>query len=139
MVSPQNASERSIPGLAGGQAERRAHPRFFFQGTAVIRILPYGSDVLGVLLDLSEGGCGIEFGIAIPAQVGTQVEVNLNVRGLTLVQAGVIRRIDVIRSTEKETRAGIQFMETSGRSIEQVRVFMKRLFTQAEMSRQAGF
>ena len=58
---------------AGCPVERRASLRFQWKGTASIRILPDGPDVLGVLLDVSEGGCGIELGMAIPAQVGAKV------------------------------------------------------------------
>jgi hypothetical protein len=103
--------ESSAPGRRAEPAERRAERRLFWPGTAVIHILPYGPDVLGVLLDVSETGCGVEFGIGIPAQVGAQVEVELNVRGVTLARMGIIRYIDVIRHMERETRAGIEFME----------------------------
>jgi hypothetical protein len=113
-------SKCSAPGLAASPTERRSQRRLFWQGTAVIRILPYGPDVLGVLLDLSESGCGVEIGIGLPAQVGAQVEVDLNVRGVTLQRAGVIRHIDVIRRIERETRAGIEFIEASSRRDEQV-------------------
>jgi hypothetical protein len=81
----------------------------------VLRILPYGPDVLGVLLDLSESGCGVEIGIALPAPVGAEVEVELNVRGVTLARSGVIRYIDVIRRMDCETRAGIEFIQASSR------------------------
>ena len=101
-------------------AERRGERRLFWPGTAVIRIQPYGPDVLGVLLDLSEGGCGVEFGIGIPALVGAQVEVDLNVRGVTLRRAGVIRYIEVIRRVERETRAGIEFVEANAQRSEAV-------------------
>jgi c-di-GMP-binding flagellar brake protein YcgR len=94
----------------------------------VIRILPYGPEVLGALLDISEGGCGVEFGIAIPAQVGTQVEVDLNVRGERLKRTGVIRNINVIRRIERETRAGIEFVEVSGRRGEPVDRSAEELF-----------
>ena len=108
-------SDRGAPDPAVKPAERRAQRRLFWPGTVVIRIQPYGPDVLGVLLDLSESGCGVEIGIAIPAQVGAQVEVELHVRGVTLQRAGVIRYIDVIRRIERETRAGIEFIEPGSR------------------------
>jgi hypothetical protein len=108
-------SDRGAPDRAARPAERRAQRRLFWPGTAVIRILPYGPDVLGVLFDLSESGCGVEIGIAIPAQVGAQVDVELHVRGVTLQRAGVIRYIEVIRRIERETRAGIEFIEAGSR------------------------
>jgi hypothetical protein len=137
MASFQNESAGSAPSQALWGKERRAHPRFFLQGIAVIRILPYGPDVLGALLDLSEGGCGIEFGIGIPAQAGAQVEVNLNVRGLTLQRAGIIRRIEVIRRMEKETRAGIEFVQASNWGTGPGNLAMRELLRQLEMERPA--
>jgi len=100
---------------ASKPAESRAQRRLFWPGTAVIRILPSGPDVLGVLLDLTEAGCGVEIGIAFPAQVGAQVGVELHVRGVALERAGVIRYSDVIRRGECETRAGIEFNEPCSR------------------------
>jgi c-di-GMP-binding flagellar brake protein YcgR len=107
----------------------------FWPGTAVIRIQPYGPDVLGVLLDLSEGGCGVEFGIGIPAQVGAPVEVDLNVRGVTLRRAGVIRYIEVIRRVERETRAGIEFIEASPQRSEEVDCSVSGLLCHLEVNR----
>jgi c-di-GMP-binding flagellar brake protein YcgR len=104
----------------------------------VIRILPHGPDVLGALRDLSEGGCGIELGMAIPAQVGTHVEVSLHVDGMNLKRAGIIRRIDVIRRIERETRAGIQFMAGSGNGADMLRQLMKGVLPKADTNRQAG-
>jgi hypothetical protein len=70
----------------------------------------------------------VELGIAIPAQVGAQVEVDLNVRGVRLKRRGVIRHIDVIRRIERETRAGIEFVAVSGRRGEPVDRSAKGLF-----------
>ena|ERR1035438_5257778 len=91
--------------------DRRTERRLLWKGTAAIRILPYGPDVLGVLLDLSAGGCGVELGIGMPAEVGAQVEIDLSVHGMTLRRRGVIRNICLIRRSEPETRAGIEFVE----------------------------
>jgi hypothetical protein len=110
----------------------------FWPGTAVVRILPYGPDVLGVLLDLNESGCGVEIGIAIPAQVGDQVEVELHVRGVALERAGVIRYIDVIRRTERETRAGIEFIEPCSRRTAQIDRSVKGVLRQVDRSRMTG-
>jgi c-di-GMP-binding flagellar brake protein YcgR len=115
---------------AGSPVERRASLRFQWKGTASIRILPDGPNVLGVLLDLSEGGCGIELGMAIPAQVGAKVKVDLRVQGLTLTRMGILRNIQLIRSVEKETRAGIEFIEGRDRDAEQYRLLTKGLLTQ---------
>jgi len=114
----------------GRPVERRASLRFPWKGTASMRILPDGPDVLGVLLDLSEEGCGIELGMAIPGQVGAKVKVDLRVQGLTLTRMGILRNIQLIRSVEKETRAGIEFIEGRGRDAEQYRLLTKGLLTQ---------
>ena len=104
----------------------------------MIRILPYGPDVLGVLLDLSESGCGVEIGIAIPAQVGARVAVELHVRGVTLERAGVIRYIDVIRRIERETRAGIEFIEPGSRRAALLNHSVKGVLRQIDSDRAAG-
>ena len=113
----------------GAAANRRVHTRFEWKGTASLRILPNGPEVLGVLLDLSEGGCGIELGMAIPAEVGSRVFVELFVRDLTLKRKGVVRRIELIRRTEKETRAGIQFMDEGSVNAKQFQMQTKGMLT----------
>jgi hypothetical protein len=110
----------------------------FWPGTAVIRILPSGPHVLGVLLDLTESGCGVEIGIAFPAQVGAQVDVELHVRGVALERSGVIRYIDVIRRGERETRAGIEFIEAGSRKAAPVDRSVKGVLRQIDRDRAAG-
>jgi hypothetical protein len=131
-------SEGSAPEQGAEPAERRAERRLFWPGTAVIRILPYGPDVLGVLLDVSESGCGVEIGIGIPAQVGAQVELELNVRGVTLARTGVIRYIDVIRRAERETRAGIEFMEPKRSRTQKVDRAAKGVVTRIDRDHNRG-
>lgn len=131
-------SNRNAPDISPRPTERRAQRRLFWPGTAVLRILPYGPDVLGVLLDLSESGCGVEIGIAIPAQVGAQVEVELNVRGVTLARSGVIRNIDVIRRIERETRAGIEFIEPRSRRAATADRSVMGVLRQIDRDRAAG-
>jgi c-di-GMP-binding flagellar brake protein YcgR len=123
--------ESTAGSLLGSPVERRAYRRFQWKGTASIRILPDGPNFLGVLLDLSEGGCGIEFGLAIPAQVGAKVKVDLQVQGLTLARMGILRNMRFIRSVEQETRAGIEFIDGLGRNGEQFRRLTKGLLAQA--------
>lgn len=109
MATLQVVPEVNTPGVLSRRGERRAYPRSHWQGTAVIRILPSRREVLGVLQDFSDGGCGIELGMDLPAQVGATVEVDLNMQGSVLRRRGVVRRIDVIRRVERETVAGIEF------------------------------
>ena len=134
MAQPQIV-ERIAPRPHAWPPDRRGVRRLFWPGTAVIRIQPYGPDVLGVLLDLSEGGCGVEFGIGIPALVGAQVEVDLNVRGVTLRRAGVIRYIEVIRRVERETRAGIEFVEAGAQRSEKADRSVNRLLRHLQIQR----
>jgi len=119
-------------------SERRTQPRFSWKGTVSLRILPDGPDLVGVLLDMSEGGCGVEMGMAIPAAVGDKVHVNLNVQGLTLKRVGILRNIQVIRQVERETRAGIEFIAGSGLSAEQFRQLTRGMYPLAEKSSPNG-
>jgi hypothetical protein len=138
MASSQNESERGGASQSSNSAGQRSAPRFYWKGTASIRILPQGPDVVGVLLDLSEGGCGVELGMALPAEVGALVEVGLRVHDLTLKQRGVLRNIRFIRHVEKETRAGIEFSEGNSRNAEQFRLLMKALLAQVEKDPSTG-
>ena len=117
-------------GLCEHPAERRNTPRFTWKGTVSIRVLPDGPDVVGVLLDLSEGGCGIELGMAIPAKVGSPVKVSLYLDGMTLNRMGILRNIQLIRHVEKETRAGIEFSDRNSPSAEQFRLLTWELLAQ---------
>jgi hypothetical protein len=108
--------------LCAHPAERRITPRFTWKGMVSIRVLPDGPDVVGVLLDLSEGGCGIELGMAIPAKVGASVKVSLYLDGMTLKRMGILRNIQIIRHVEKETRAGIEFMDGNSSNAKQFRL-----------------
>ena len=111
-------------------AERRIHPRYAWKGTVSIRVLPDGPDVVGVLLDLSEGGCGIELGMAIPVKVGASLKVSLYLDGMTLKRMGILRNIQLIRHVEKETRAGIEFIHGNNASAEQFRLLTRGLLAQ---------
>lgn len=123
-------SDRGAPGLAVSPSDRRAHQRFQWKGTASIHILPNGPDFVGVLQDLSEGGCAIEVGFLIPAQVGCQMEVDMIVRGVTLKRMGILRNIQIIRRTEQETRAGIEFIEDNSPNSQRYRLLTRNLIAQ---------
>ena len=131
-------SERGAPGRGAEPEEQRVEKRLFWPGTAVIRILPNGPDVLGVLLDLNETGCAVEIGIGIPAQVDAQVEVDLNVRGVTLARAGVIRYVDVSRRAERVTRTGIEFLEPKRSRAPKADRAAKGVVTRIDRDRTAG-
>lgn len=103
-----------------------------------MHILPGGPDVVGVLLDISEGGCGIEVGMAIPAPMGARVKVDLFFSGLTLSRIGILRNMQVIRHVEKETRAGIEFIGGIGLSSEQFHQLTKGEFPLVERNPSKG-
>jgi hypothetical protein len=119
-----------LMGLCEHPAERRITPRFNWKGMVSIRVLPDGPDVVGVLLDLSEGGCGIELGMAIPAKIGAPVKVSLYLDGMTLKRMGILRNIQLIRHIEKETRSGIEFTDGNSPNAEQFRLLTRGLLAQ---------
>jgi c-di-GMP-binding flagellar brake protein YcgR len=88
--------------------------------------------VNGVLFDLSEGGCGVEIGMEMPAQTGDQVKVDLFVEGETLKRKGIIRHIRLIRDLDKETRVGIEFLDEGDQVAEHYRQLTKGLLTRVK-------
>jgi c-di-GMP-binding flagellar brake protein YcgR len=107
-------------------ANRRAHPRVGWKGTVAMSILPDGPNILGSLLDLSQGGCGIEYGIHIPAHANSRVALQLFVHGVTLELTGIIRHI------EGEKKAGIEFVEMSELMADRLRNLMQVLIRETE-------
>ena len=99
----------------------RAHPRFYWGGTASVCFHPNQPDLTCELVDLSEGGCRVGYVHAIPAAAGEPVMVTLYVRGFELQLTGIIRHID------EGVRAGIQFVNLRGETAIQLRVVMTAL------------
>jgi hypothetical protein len=64
--------------------------------------------------------------------------VELHVRGVTLERAGVIRYIDVIRRAERETRAGIEFIEPCSRKTAQIDRSAREVLRQIDRNHKAG-
>jgi c-di-GMP-binding flagellar brake protein YcgR len=83
--------------------------------------LPDGPQVTGNLINLSLGGCCIEFDTAIKAPVNAQLDVLLDACDLRVrIPAEIRRRNDNV--------IGIKFLEVSARKGEQIRVLIKELF-----------
>jgi c-di-GMP-binding flagellar brake protein YcgR len=127
MDSSQSDSEQGTPATEGGAAERRVHPRTEGWGTAWVGVLPEGTKALSYLLDLGLGGCHIEADDAIPATDHANVEVLLQLKGYTLLLAGVIRHLE-----ENQTRAGIEFTDVSPRKAEQLQKLLDQLIAELE-------
>lgn len=125
MSSLKYETVRYSSGLTAKPIERRGHTRLQWKGTASLRVLPTGQHLVGVLSDLSEAGCGIELGTPLRAELGSQIEVELHLRGVTLRRTGILRNLQVIRRLEQETRAGIEFIGETGASDEQLRLLTK--------------
>ena len=119
------------PRLAVSPSDRRTSERFQWKGTASIAVLPSGPEYVCVLVDLSEGGCGIELGAVIPAQAGDTVRVVMYIRGATLERMGIIRHLQIRRS-EGNTRMGIEFVEENHRRTQQYSLIIRDLLAEAK-------
>ncbi len=97
------------PSPSARLADRRALPRMPWKGTAILRFASHEREFLGVIRDVSLGGCGIEVGSGIPASAGMGVVVELHTRREPLRRHGIVRRVQLIRTSEVETCVGIEF------------------------------
>ena len=114
-----------------GSRERRVHERLNCWGTCLVSVLPDGTKALSYPLNISAGGCYFESDTELPAEVGTNVELQICVNGCTLRVAGKILHM------EGHTHAGIQFSEVSSRNAEQIQRLMAKL-AENEQERLAG-
>jgi len=130
-----DGSGQGVSSPADNQAKRRAFQRFSWKGKVSIRVLPSGPDLVGVLHDLSERGCGVELGLEIPAHVGDHLNVDLYLEGVTLKRKGIIRHIRLIRDLDKETRVGIEFLDDGDPVAHHFRLMTKGLLTRAGENR----
>jgi hypothetical protein len=101
------------------------------RGTVSVRVLPKGRAALGVLLDLSKGGCGIELGEVFAAAVDAEVEVEMFVRGVRLQRAGIVRYMKISSPSRRETRLGIEFVEEGSEAAEHFHLQTKGFWTQS--------
>ena len=115
-------SDQTSGGTAGRDptsAEwRRAHLRLKCRGTAQVRPVAGEEFATGLLVDLSSRGCCIEWEEPVLLQVGTAVEIYLNMKGIALCLMGVIRYV------HKNKRTGIEFTHVSPRKQEQIEAAM---------------
>jgi len=91
-------------------------------GAARVRLLPMGAVMQGVLVDLNESGCAIETEMALCAEQGCEVEIELNLRGVALLCSGFLRNLRHLRRPHRETRIGIKFAAELGPGAEQLRL-----------------
>jgi len=120
---------KETPGPAPVKLERRAHPRYSCKGIARILILPDGPQVTGNLINLSLGGCCIEFDKAIKAAANAQLDVLLDACDLRVRIPAEIRR-------RNDNQIGIKFLEVSARKSEQIQLLIKELF---EFGKKRGY
>ena len=122
----------------GSWINRRAHPRLRERGTVSIRLSPNGPASLGVLLDLSRSGCGIELGSEFAAPVDANVEVEMFFGGVQLRRLGIIRYVKTASPTGRENRFGVGFVEDGSESARQYHLHTKRFLAQSNGLGQDG-
>jgi hypothetical protein len=114
--------DRERIGKLSKQVERRAHPRLPCKGAARIHLLPDGSDLTGMLEDVSPGGCSIKSTNEISvAKLHSQVELQLDMCDHTFCLHGILCHI------REQRRLGIEFVQLSSYWTEQVRHLMADL------------
>jgi len=111
---------QSTPDSLRGENERRAHPRLSCKGVAKVLVLPDGPQLAGNLVNLSLGGCCIEFEREILAPMYAQLDVLLDACDLRVRLSAEIRRRD-------DNQVGIRFLEMSARKEEQIRYLIQEL------------
>lgn len=119
-ISPANPARATF---------RRGHPRLKCRGIARIKPALAEQDSTGWLLDLSLGGCCIEWNEAAQCEIGSEVEMRLDVRGNVLWVRGVVRWV------RRKKFAGVEFIHLSPRKQEQVKEMLADF---VEMLRAAG-
>lgn len=122
---------QSTPDPSRGQNERRAHPRLSCKGVAKVLVLPDGPQLTGNLLNLSLGGCCIEFDREMLAPMYAQLDVLLDACDLRVRLSAEIRRRD-------DNQVGIRFLEMSARKEEQIRYLIQELFEFAKVRGVSG-
>jgi hypothetical protein len=94
----------------------REHPRHKFNGSGTLSVPSSRERHTGAIVDLSVGGCRLQFPHSVAWEVGTQVEVNLQSSYLALRTRASIRH-----SSDSGTLLGFEFEGLSERGIAQIR------------------
>lgn len=105
------------------QVERRQHIRLGGRGKARLLLLPDGPAMSGLLVNLSLGGCGIEFEKKTKLAAGCKIELQLSYEGFTLRLLGVVRYSE----DDEDDRVGIGFTDVSRRKEEQIAQLLEEL------------
>ncbi|MGD0892020.1 MAG: PilZ domain-containing protein [Terracidiphilus sp.] len=108
------APGRGIASPVLNERERRAHVRHEVDSTAHIFLLHLGHGVVGRILNLSVGGCGIRTVEPFPLGIYTRVETEFHLRGMPFRLSGVIQFV------YERNFVGIRFLDLSDRKLEQV-------------------
>ena len=107
-------------------SEQRKHRRLECGGSAEVRVLPYGSAEPGSVVDLSRNGCCFQAVAPLRGVAGSRIELHMKVCGLD------VRVIGVIRHTEKQMRAGIEFVSLTDRKRGELDELLEELAEQAK-------
>ncbi len=94
----------------------RQHPRHTFNGSGTLSVPSSRERFTGAIVDLSLGGCRLQFQEAIEWPVGAVVEVNLQSSYLS-----VRTRASIRHSSAAGTLLGFQFEGLSARGTAQIR------------------
>lgn len=103
--------------------ERRLHPRFGCSGEASLRITPTWPVVRGTILDLSIGGCRIDFAARQRIQKDQKVELIFSVHNLPF------HVMAVVRGERGKGQYGFEFPQL----IERTRVQLQDLIHELEL------
>ena len=116
-----NQVRNPMPPVQTGQlpGEKRWHKRYECEGSATVKTpnTTYGSH--GAIKDISEGGIYVE--ITAPLPVNTEVTLSMNVEGVWLDAAGIIR------TSYPLVGMGISFQSMTGQNREKLHVVLERL------------
>ncbi|MDR3777003.1 MAG: PilZ domain-containing protein [Terracidiphilus sp.] len=107
------AQERAEVRASEG-ANRRAYPRYFVDGAAVLLFMDRGATMPCNLLDLSLGGCRLRTREPFFPGLGGCVEVTFTVRGIALRFRGVTQWSD------GQSMIGIRFVDLTSRRKEEL-------------------
>lgn len=101
--------------------ERRIHPRFGCAGEASLRITPTWPVVRGTILDLSLGGCAIEFPAQQRVEAGQKVELIFCVHNLPF------HVLALVRGARGKRRYGFEFPQLTERTRAQLQELIDEL------------
>lgn len=109
-VSPEATNQSVVPGVPEKIGrERRMHPRFDCEAQVQVRLVTSGITLSGIIRDLSQSGCKVQFEQPFPVGIHARLEVLFTLHGLPLMLPAVSRCIHTPRLV------GIEFLQISDR------------------------